>query len=87
MAIWLCSFSEIFFILSLDDVQALCIVLPIYVTDGMFCMNGTTSVPKSVLRYTLGNELSQFYTTKTGNVVRRFQRPPRDGIVHNGMEL
>ena len=24
----------------------------INVTDGMFCMNGTTSVPKSVLRYT-----------------------------------
>ena len=23
----------------------------IHVTDGMFCMNGTTSVPKSVLRY------------------------------------
>ena len=23
----------------------------IYVTDGMFCMKGTTSVPKSVLRY------------------------------------
>ena len=22
-----------------------------YATDGMFCMNGTTSVPKSVLRY------------------------------------
>ena len=25
----------------------------IYVTDGMFCMNGTTNVPKSVLRYTV----------------------------------
>ena len=23
----------------------------IYVTDGMFCMNGTTSAPMSVLRY------------------------------------
>ena len=25
----------------------------INVTDGMFCMNGTTSVPKSVLRYSV----------------------------------
>ena len=25
----------------------------IYVTDGMFCMNGTTSVPKSVFLYTV----------------------------------
>ena len=28
-------------------------ILTINVTDGMFCMNGTTSVPKSVLRYSV----------------------------------
>ena len=32
---------------------SLCPFIIINVTDGMFCMNGTTSVPMSVLRYTV----------------------------------
>ena len=34
----------------------------IRVTDGMFCMKGTTSVPKSVLRYTVDKVRQVFET-------------------------
>ena len=42
--------------------------LGIYVTDGMFCMKGITSVPKSVLRYSMdkvrqGSETKVWYST------------------------
>ena len=33
-----------------------------YVTDGMFSVNGTTSVPKSVLRYTVDKVRQVFET-------------------------
>ena len=33
--------------------KLLCSTNSINVTEGMFCMNGTTSVPKSVLRYSV----------------------------------
>ena len=44
------------------------IISCISVTDGMFCMNGTTSVPKSVLRYSVdkvrkGSETEVWYST------------------------